>query len=849
MKLLNILALFIIVYAFSSCHKDIDESSKSTTSITTPNVLKEIEGSIIGYVYDENNLPVENAKVKVYSGTTTTDKYGIFSFKNIKLDKHGTYLIAEKTGFIFGSDYIYPEKGINLSYINLLALDITGSFESGQGGEIEIKDGGRITFTSNSISKKDGSLYNGIVNVTAKRLSTDDKRISDKMPGDLRGENAEGSTVVLGTYGMVAVELRDELGIELNIKEGSTANIVFPITEKLKNIAPDEIPLWYFDKYKGIWTEEGKAILQDGNYIGDVTHFSWWNCDAPFPVVHMCVNILFENGNPAANYVVIIEVENLMSRTGYVNSEGTICGKIPKGKVLTLKVKNPFCDEIVKTITVGPFDNDVILDDIILPLKEFLGKGTVECNGTPLTDDAKVILNYTTSKGTSTIVVPVNSDGTFDLSFSPLNCDDILSAKLFAYTINGDASPTIELDLAATNNDIKINVCTDCSFGVEIKYVYTDNCLIDTITLEAIVDGSGDFSYLWSNGETTQTIKNVQPGLICVTVTETNAGCDNIKCKTINSAQNLGLDTEVAINPYCGRNNGRIFGFAWGGVYPYTYLVTGPNGFISNSFDLQELEAGEYVLQVTDELGCVKSKTITLVQDLNHEVTLSAFSQNDCETVKLFASVNSSGTLTYSWSDGQTGNPIYVINSGTYCVTVSEGSDCDIEECIEVETLRIPDVPYLDSCTAHKYYYNNYEYVDVYTQTNNQYNYAYYGPIEIDVLKDGYWFYVLYDQSIYCEIFEYSLTLPSLIDGVNIDSIANPTCIDCEDGKIFFTINSDNDCIDCEYGNTSIFEVNDLNTDLKDKNEQEELKVGNYYVVVTDKNTGCYIAHKYVELE
>ena len=566
----------------------------------------------------------------------------------------------------------------------------------------------------------------------------------------------------------------------------------------------------------------------------------------------MCVNVLFQNGKPATNYIIIIDVENTMSRTGYVNSEGNICGKIPKGKVLILKVKNPFCNEIVKIITVGPFDNDVVLDDIILPLQEFLGKGIVECNGVPLNDEAKVVLNYTTSTETSTIIIPVETDGTFDLSFSQVNCDDILSANIFAYSsTTGDASSTIELDLNETNNDIKINICTDCSFTVEVKNSYTDICDVDTVMLEALVTGSGDFSYLWSTGETTQTITNVQVGLVCVTVTETNAGCENKNCRQVDYTQNLGVDNELVVHPYCGLNNGRIFGFAFGGVYPYTFMVTGPNGFTSSSFDIQDLEAGDYILQVTDAIGCVKTKTINLQQDLNHVITLNHYPLNDCETVQIYASLNSTNqsALTYTWSDGQTGNPIIVTSSGNFCVTVSEGNGCDIEACIDVEVSRIPDVPYLDSCNRYKYYYNNYEFVDVFTQTGNNYNYPYYGPIEIDVLKDGYWFNVIYNQDLYCEIYEFEIQLPSLSDGISIDSLRHPSCDDCEDGEIFFTVNTDNDCYQCEYGDVAIYSTLDLNTDLKTVNESGILIDGKYYLVVTDKTTGCFIAHKFVELE
>jgi hypothetical protein len=35
--------------------------------------------------------------------------------------------------------------------------------------------------------------------------------------------------------------------------------------------------LWSFDEAKGLWKEEGQAIKTGSNYVGDVSHFSFWN--------------------------------------------------------------------------------------------------------------------------------------------------------------------------------------------------------------------------------------------------------------------------------------------------------------------------------------------------------------------------------------------------------------------------------------------------------------------------------------------------------------------------------------------------------------------------------------------
>jgi len=243
MKSLKIVGFFFLLLLLNACHKDELKETENTTPVPTPVMLQETSGDILGYVYNEQNLPVGEATVRLYSEVTTTDKYGVFRFKNVSLDQLGTYLRVEKSGYIIGSDYIYPTDGLNYAYVHLYQLDNAYSFNASEGGTVSLNEGGKIIFAPNSIQNENGDAYSGKVNVTAKRLSTDDPKLADKMPGALRGEATNKNTVVLGTYGMINAELRDNSGNELNLKEGATAHVEFPITESLRANAPAEIPL------------------------------------------------------------------------------------------------------------------------------------------------------------------------------------------------------------------------------------------------------------------------------------------------------------------------------------------------------------------------------------------------------------------------------------------------------------------------------------------------------------------------------------------------------------------------------------------------------------------------------
>jgi len=855
MKLIKLLMLIFLVITINSCHEDINDESITKTPTPSPTIVKEISGSILGYVYDENNQPVENANVKLYSSTSTTDKYGMYSFNNVKLDKLGTYIKVEKSGYIFGSDMIYPDKGLNVSYIHMYHLDKTGEFKAEDGGTINIQGGTELVFSPNTIVKEDGSLYSGNVSITAKFLNPFEDKIEDKMPGALRGIATNGNTAILGTMGMIAVELRDIAGNELNLKQGSTASVSIPVNDNQVNNAPQEIPMWYFDENIGLWKEEGKALLQDGKYISDLAHFSWWNLDAKFDPIYMCVKILFDNGKPASGYIVSLTADVIFPTTyGWTTDDGIICGLVPKNKEMVLKVRSPFCQKPLIVKNIGPFDNDVTLDDIILNSSNKLGKGQVVCNGDP-EKNARVLLNIKTSLGERTLIITTDEEGKFDFNYIMTNCENILSANVFAYNPNtGDASSKIEIDLNAQNDNLEINICNNCDFTVEIKPEYGIMCDISTLSLKAVVTGAGNYSYLWSNGETGTAIDNLESNLYCVTVTETNAGCDAVKCYQY-YPRSLEFNDSIneRINPYCGLDNGSFYFFVSGSLKPSTSTINGPNGYSYTTdlseFKLSNLEAGTYRAHVIDAGGCSVSKDFILENDKNHEVEIRYSNGQGCDSTFIHATVKNVvdyNNLKYKWSTGQEGYEIIVYSSGNYCVTVSEGNGCDIETCADIIVNDPVEHPVLSNCDKNLFDFKVDAPVSIFFNNNNN---TFNNDFTIDVLQDGYGFGFYY-EGYNCGEIEGEIDIPHLVNGLSIDSVARTTCPTCNDGKIFYTVSTSSNCIECEIGDVAIYSINDLNldTDLFSDNDAGTLVSGKYYVAVKDKTSGCLIAHEIVNI-
>ena len=206
--------------------------------------------------------------------------------------------------------------------------------------------------------------------------------------------------------------------------------------------------------------------------------------------------------------------------------------------------------------------------------------------------------------------------------------------------------------------------------------------------------GSGNFSYNWSNGATTQNLSNIAAGTYNVTVT------DNTISQMATASYTVTQGTEIIITPTvnnvdCGTTNtGSIFLNVTGGAFPYQYNWSG--SLPGNVTGQTNLATGQYSVTVTDANGCTKpSGPINVMQ--NSSVTISSIVpvgiDNGGGGAVNITATGGTGSYTYSWSgpNGFTStqrNLSDLATQGEYCVTVTDGEDCSATACITV-TLRL----------------------------------------------------------------------------------------------------------------------------------------------------------------
>ena len=123
--------------------------------------------------------------------------------------------------------------------------------------------------------------------------------------------------------------------------------------------------------------------------------------------------------------------------------------------------------------------------------------------------------------------------------------------------------------------------------------------------------GSGQYTYAWDNGETTQTISNLAAGDYTVVITDSNGCVSAAATEDINEFNNTNIVLDSQTNVTC---NGESTGSAQitiTGDAPFTYqwIDIATNSTISTDQNPTGLPAGEYIVTATSNEGCVTSSS------------------------------------------------------------------------------------------------------------------------------------------------------------------------------------------------------------------------------------------------
>lgn len=186
------------------------------------------------------------------------------------------------------------------------------------------------------------------------------------------------------------------------------------------------------------------------------------------------------------------------------------------------------------------------------------------------------------------------------------------------------------------------------------------------------ISGLAPLSFLWSNGATTDSIQNLSAGAYSVTITDPN-GCNASLSIPLTMTSNPAI-TFNKINTTCGLNNGIIFTSISNAITPITYNWS--NG--ASSASINNLQSGNYILTITDSLGCQKIDSTQILSSNPFNVTYNIVQPLCGNNLGSISSniVSGKSPFKFSWKDGSTSANRLNISPNVYIVLAEDSNKC-----------------------------------------------------------------------------------------------------------------------------------------------------------------------------
>jgi len=456
--LLALLFFLSTVIIFNSCLKEqnILQESKpidKNSHLLTPTTGEElIQTNIFGSVVNENDYAFSGIQVSLKTATgwksANTDENGNFSFSNVLVEKNGAFLRTYHWNDVAFRKMSITSNSYNYTKIKLLHKKFIGEVPSSEGGILEHESTAKLQLAPNSVGfKNGGGSYSGNVQVFMSWIDPTAEDLTERMIGDLSGIDASGKEVILGTFGMLTVQLQGENFEQLQLKEGSPATLYFPVPEEIREQAPTEIPLWSYDEELGTWIEEGSATLQDGFYVGEVGHFSSWNVDWKGESISVSGEVFTRidgQDYPLPYLQIYVDVEEIQQVGGFLDDSGAFeFYNFPANKVFTLTILDA-CGGILWQEELGPYEINSNLETIVVqsPNLNFvnISGSALDCTENPVEQG---FVDFEMNGNSS--FYPLKDAGTFDFLVNV--CDETQAKLKIIDSKNGKNSAVETLEL------------------------------------------------------------------------------------------------------------------------------------------------------------------------------------------------------------------------------------------------------------------------------------------------------------------------------------------------------------------------------------------------------------------
>lgn len=205
----------------------------------------------------------------------------------------------------------------------------------------------------------------------------------------------------------------------------------------------------------------------------------------------------------------------------------------------------------------------------------------------------------------------------------------------------------------------------------------------------SVSGGTGDYTYLWSNGATTETNAGLAAGTYTLLVSDANGCTQSSSHEVLQTVLPLVASVQITQLSCNGDANGAIQLSVSGGLMPYTTQWNNPS-LQGNA--LTGLSAGSYHVTLTDSFGgeWVQSFELTEPTAISLTMNATAATGNDNNGTASAAATGGTGTFSYLWNTGAITANLSGLSQGTYTVLATDQNGCTQSQSIEVPQTILP---------------------------------------------------------------------------------------------------------------------------------------------------------------
>ncbi|MBK7108396.1 MAG: T9SS type A sorting domain-containing protein [Bacteroidetes bacterium] len=228
-----------------------------------------------------------------------------------------------------------------------------------------------------------------------------------------------------------------------------------------------------------------------------------------------------------------------------------------------------------------------------------------------------------------------------------------------------------------------------CSIEGELEI-----CTGECTTLSA----PAGYSYLWSTGETTQSIEACAGGVYSVTITNEYGCSSTCEVEVIEHEVPMVHVTPDGPTEFCEGGSVLLQASPTGPGYTYEWRYNDGSGWVVVGYGDTYLAtlAGTYHVRVTSEYGCESECEPIIITVYPNPVCSIEGVLEFCEGES--TTLTASGGVSYEWSTGETTASIEVMSGGVYSVTVTNEYGCTSSCEVEVIVNPNPDPVIVINC-------------------------------------------------------------------------------------------------------------------------------------------------------